>query len=133
MEDRDPAGARRDPASVQAEIERTQQRLAWAIDEISDRANPRNVARRSWGQVCRTGTYLAEKARALVAGGGAVRVESHVEEPPKGSIRLKGDDEVVSTYTTRGQLPPEVVLLGVGVGVVATVGVIAMWRRKRKR
>ncbi|MDA8370874.1 MAG: DUF3618 domain-containing protein [Nocardiopsaceae bacterium] len=133
MEGRDPAGARRDPASVQAEIERTQRRLAQAVDEIADRANPRSAARRSWNRVRDTGGYLAEEARALVVGGGAVRVESHVVDPPEGSVRLKGDDDVVSTYTSRGQLPPEALLLGAGVALVVTVGVVALVRRRATR
>lgn len=59
MEERDPSAAPRDPAGVQAEIERTQRRLATAVDGISDRTKPGNVARRGWGRVRGTGARLA--------------------------------------------------------------------------
>ncbi|QBI52707.1 DUF3618 domain-containing protein [Streptomonospora litoralis] len=131
MEEREPSALPRDPAAVQAEIERTQQRLVRAVDGIADRTKPANVARRGWDRVRGAGTSLAEEARSLAGGGKAVRLDSHVVEPPEGSVRLRGDDEVVSTYTARGRLAPEVLLLGAGVGVVVTVGVIAMVRRRR--
>ncbi|GAB3210580.1 DUF3618 domain-containing protein [Marinactinospora thermotolerans] len=130
-EGRDPAGARRDPAAVQAEIERVQARLARTIDEITDRTKPANVARRGWEQVRGAGEHLVEEARSLVSGSGAVRLGSHVVEPPEGSVRLKGDDEVVTTYSTRAPLPPELVALGVGVGLAVVVGVVVAWRRRR--
>ncbi|PSK92255.1 uncharacterized protein DUF3618 [Murinocardiopsis flavida] len=133
MEERDPAGERRDPANVQAEIERTQQRLAWSIDELVDRTSPKNVARRGWHRVLDAGDQLVGEARALVTGSTAVRLDSHVIEPPEGSVRLRGDEEVVSTYSTRGPIPPEAVLVGVGVGLVVTVGLVIAWRKRAKR
>ena len=45
----DAAGAavrERTPAEIEAEIERTRQRLAGTVDAIADRVNPANVARR---------------------------------------------------------------------------------------
>jgi hypothetical protein len=36
----------RTPAEIEAEIERTRQRLAGTVDAIADRVNPANVARR---------------------------------------------------------------------------------------
>ncbi|RCV48824.1 DUF3618 domain-containing protein [Marinitenerispora sediminis] len=132
MEGRDPARARRDPASVQAEIERTQARLVSNVDAIADRTNPRNAARRGLRQLRDAGGHLVEEARTLVGGGGAVRIDTEVVEAPEGSVRLKHDDEVVSTYSTRGQLPPEAVLIGVGVGVVVVVGLAVLWRRRRR-
>ncbi|MUL39921.1 DUF3618 domain-containing protein [Streptomonospora sp. PA3] len=132
MEERDPAAVPRDPASVQAEIERTQRRVAMALDGIVERTKPANVARRGWGRVRERGSHLAEEARALVAGGKAVRLDSHVVEPPEGSVRLRGDDEVVSTYRSGGRVAPELLLLGAGVGVVVAVGVVAMARRRRR-
>ncbi|GAA3753162.1 hypothetical protein HDA32_004502 [Spinactinospora alkalitolerans] len=131
MEGRDPAGMRRDPASVQAEIERVQARLAWAIDEIGDRTKPGNVARRGWGRLRDTGGHLAEEARALVSGSGVVRRSSQEVEPPEGSIVLKGDGEVVTDYEMRPG-PSGPVLIGVGVGVVVAVGLVVLWRRKRR-
>lgn len=133
MEERDPAAKRRDPATVQAEIERTQQRLAWSIDEVVDRTNPKNIARRGWHRVRETGDQLVEEARAMVTGSNTVRVDSKVIEAPEGSVRLRGDEEVVSTYSTRGSLPPEVALIGVGVGLVLTVGLVVAWRRRAGR
>lgn len=133
MEERDPAGERRDPASVQAEIERTQQRLAWSIDELVDRTSPKNVARRGWHRVLDTGDRIVGEAQALITGPNAVRVDSRVIEPPQGSVRLRGDEEVVSTYSTRGPLPPEAVLLGVGVGLAVTVGLVIAWRKRARR
>ncbi|MBV2362661.1 DUF3618 domain-containing protein [Streptomonospora nanhaiensis] len=132
MEERDPAAAPRDPATVQAEIERVQRRLAQTVDEIADRTKPANVARRGWQRVRGAGSHLAEEARALVAGGGAVRLDSHVVEPPEGSVLVQGDGEVVSTYTSRARLSPEVLILGAGVGLALTVGLIAMVRRSRR-
>ncbi|MBB4929994.1 hypothetical protein F4561_000814 [Lipingzhangella halophila] len=132
MEGRDPSEARRDPAGVQAEIERAQRRLAWAVDEIVDRTSPRNVAQRSWGRVRDSGTRLFGGARALVTGD-AVRLESHVVEPPEGTVMIKGDGEVVSTYAAPRSLPTEAVLLGAGAGLVVTIGLVAMWRRHRKQ
>ncbi|TQN30559.1 uncharacterized protein DUF3618 [Haloactinospora alba] len=131
MEERDPAGKPRNPDSVQAEIEQAQRRLAWSLDELADRAKPRNVAQRSWQRVRGTGEYLVDEARALVLGDGTVRRESHVVDPPEGSIRVKGEDDVVSTYVSRGQLPPEVLLLGAGVGLAVAVGLVGVWRRRR--
>jgi hypothetical protein len=53
FEARPPAGAAdaaavrdRTPAEIEAEIERTRQRLAGTVDAIADRVNPANVARR---------------------------------------------------------------------------------------
>ncbi|MFC3999653.1 DUF3618 domain-containing protein [Nocardiopsis sediminis] len=132
MEGRDPAGTRRDPATVQAEIERAQRALARAVDEIADRTNPRNAARRGFDRVRDVGGFLADEAWSLVTSGGAVREESHVVEPPEGSVRLKGDDEVVSTYRARTRVSPEAVILGAGIGLVVTVGVIALVRRRAK-
>ncbi|MFC4560373.1 DUF3618 domain-containing protein [Nocardiopsis mangrovi] len=132
MEGRDPAGARRDPATVQAEIERAQRALARAVDEIADRTDPRNAARRGFDRVRGVGGFLAGEARALVTSGGAVREESHVVEPPEGSVRLKGDEEVVSTYRARTQVSPEVVILGAGIGLAVAVGVIALVRRRAR-
>ncbi|MFC7330000.1 DUF3618 domain-containing protein [Marinactinospora rubrisoli] len=132
MEGRDPARARRDPASLQAEIERTQARLVSSMDAIADRTNPRNAARRGLRQLRDAGGHLVEEARTLVTGG-AVRLDSEVVEPPEGSVRLKHDDEVVSTYSARRSLPPEAVAVGVGVGVVVAVGLVVLWRRRRRR
>ncbi|MDA0562909.1 DUF3618 domain-containing protein [Streptomonospora sp. S1-112] len=132
MEERDPAAAPRDPATVQAEIERVQRRLAQTVDEIADRTKPANVARRGWQRVRGAGSHLAEEARALVVGGGTVRLDSHVVEPPEGSVLVQGDDEVVSTYTARARLSPEVLILGAGVGLAVTVGLIAMVRKARR-
>ncbi|MDA2803723.1 DUF3618 domain-containing protein [Nocardiopsis suaedae] len=131
MEARGPAGARRDPAGVQAEIEQVQRRIATTLDELADRAKPANVARRGAERLREAGGRLADEARAVVSGG-AVRLDSRTEEPPEGSIRLKGEDEVVSTYTTRGQLPPEALILGAGIGAAVVVGVVALVRRKRR-
>ena len=41
----DPA-AERSPAEIEAEIERTRQRLAGTVDAIADRVKPANIARR---------------------------------------------------------------------------------------
>lgn len=125
--------SRQSPAELQAEITREQQRLAQTLEELGEQARPANVARRQMTKVRERGSRLVDEARALVVGGGAVRVESHLVEPEEGSVVLKGDDEVVTTYQSRGQLPPEVMILAAGVGAVVAVGVVA-WvvRRSRK-
>lgn len=131
MEGHAPSQARRDPAGVQAEIERAQRRLAWAVDEIVDRTSPKSVARRSWDRVRGCGARLFGGARSLVTGD-AVRLESHVVEPPEGTVMVKGDDEVVSTYAARGSLSTGTVLLGASAGLVVTVGLVAVWRRAKQ-
>ncbi|WP_017592680.1 DUF3618 domain-containing protein [Nocardiopsis potens] len=132
MEEIGPAGARRDPAGVRAEIEQVQRRLAATLDELNDRTRPANLARRGAERLRGAGERLVDEARAL-ATGSAVRVDSRVEDPPQGSVMLKGEDEVVSTYSTRGQLPPEALILGAGVGIAVVVGVVALVRRRAKR
>jgi hypothetical protein len=123
---------RRTPAEIEAEINREQRRLAETIDELVVTATPANIARRQVAKVKETGGRILDEARALVIGGGAVRVESHLVEPEEGSILLKGDDEVVSTYQSRRRLPPEAVILAVGVGAVVAVGVVALIARRRR-
>lgn len=122
---------RQTPAEIQAEITREQRRLAETLDVLSEQARPANIARRQIGRVRERGARIVDEARALVVGGGAVRVESRLVDPEEGSIVLKGDDEVVTTYQSRGQLPPEVLLLAVGVGAVIAVGVVAWVVRRR--
>lgn len=75
----DAAGERdRSPAEIEAEIERTRQRLAGTVDAIADRVKPANVARRgaesakaqvvdAQGQV-RTGRAAGIAAAAAVLG-----------------------------------------------------------------
>lgn len=120
------------PAEVQAEIEREQQLLAQTLDELTEQARPANIARRGLNRARSTGAHLAEEARALVLGG-AVRMESHPVEPPEGSIRLKGDEDMVTTYQARGRLPAEALILGAGVGLAVAVGVVAWAVRRRRR
>lgn len=123
---------RQTPAEVQAEIDREQRRLAETLDELSEQARPANIAKRQIGKVKERGSRILDEARALVVGGGAVRVESHPVHPDEGSIVLKGDDRVVTTYESRGQLPPEALILAAGVGAIIAVGVIG-WAVRRKR
>lgn len=123
---------RQTPAQVQEEINREQRRLAETLDKLSEAARPSNIARRQFDRARQSGSRLMDEARALVLGGGAVRVESHLVEPEEGSIVLKGDEKVVTTYQSRGQLPTETVLLAVGVGTVVAVGVVA-WAVRRKK
>ena len=123
---------RQTAAEVQAEIDREQRRLAETLDELSEQARPANIARRQIDKVKERGSRILDEARALVVGGGAVRVESHLVHPDEGSIVLKGDDKVVTTYQSRGQLPPEALSLAAGVGTIITVGVVA-WAIRRKR
>lgn len=123
---------RQTPDQVQAEINREQRRLAETLDELSEQARPANIARRQVAKAKDRGTRIFDEARALVLGGGAVRVESHLVQPEEGSIVLKGDDKVVTTYQSRGQLPPEALILAAGVGTIIAVGVVA-WAVRRKR
>ncbi|GAB2523684.1 DUF3618 domain-containing protein [Nocardiopsis aegyptia] len=122
---------RQTPAEVQAEIDREQRRLAETLDELGEQARPANIARRQVARAKERGTRLVDEARALVVGG-TVRVESHLVEPEQGSIRLKGDDEVVTTYESRGRMSTEAMLLMAGLGAVVTVGVVA-WAVRRRR
>lgn len=123
-------GRRPDPAELQREIEAAQRRLASTIDELAERASPRAIAKRSLRDLRDTGSALAEEARAMATGAHLVRRESHIVDPPEGSVVRKGDEEVVTTYEPRS-LPREAVLLGLGVGAVAAVGLAIWWRRKR--
>ncbi|OLT28838.1 hypothetical protein BJF83_13670 [Nocardiopsis sp. CNR-923] len=123
---------RQTPADVEAEIDREQRRLAQTLDELAVRARPRNIARRQITRVRERGARIADEARALVVGGGAVRVESHAVEPEEGSILLRGDEEVVTTYQSRRPLPPEALILIAGVGTAIAVGVVA-WAVRRRR
>ncbi|WP_159943027.1 MULTISPECIES: DUF3618 domain-containing protein [unclassified Nocardiopsis] len=123
---------RQTPAELEAEINREQRRLAETLEELSVRAQPANVARRQMERMRERGARVVDEARALVVGGGAVRVRSRAVEPAEGSVVLKGDDEFVTTYQSRGQLPPEVLYLAVGVGAVIAVGVVA-WAVRRGR
>lgn len=123
---------RRTPAEIEAEINREQRRLAETIDELVVTAKPANIARRQVAKAKETGGRILDEARALVVGGGAVRVESHLVEPEEGSILLRGDEEVVTTYQSRRRLPPEAVILAVGVGAVIAVGVVALIARRRR-
>ncbi|TDQ46621.1 DUF3618 domain-containing protein [Actinorugispora endophytica] len=132
MEGRDPAGPQRDPASVQADIERAQARLAFAIDELVDRTSPRSVARRGLGRLRDTGENLVEEARALVTGSPVLRRDSRLVEPDEGAILVKGEDEVVADYELR-RPPSPALLIGVGVGVAVAVGVAIVLRRRRRR
>lgn len=122
---------RQTPEDVVAEINREQRQLAETLDELSVQAQPANIARRQMDRLREQGARIVDEARALVVGGGAVRVESHQVEPAEGSIVLKGDDSVVTTYQSRGQLPREALLLAAGVGVVVAVGVVAWAVRRR--
>ncbi len=123
---------RQTPAEVVAEINREQRRLAETLEELGEQARPANIARRQLAKAKDRGTRIFDEARALVLGGGAVRVESHLVRPEEGSIVIKGDDKVVTTYQSRGQLPPEALILAAGVGTVIAVGVVA-WAVRRKR
>lgn len=123
---------RQTPDEIQAEINREQRRLAETLDELSVQARPANIARRQVAKAKERGTRIFDEARALVLGGGAVRVESHLVQPEEGSIVIKGDDKVVTTYQSRGQLPPEALILAAGVGTVIAVGIVA-WAVRRKR
>lgn len=133
MPRRKPVGPQRDPAAVQAEIEQVQQRLAASIDELVERTNPKNVAKRGLEKALHTGSQLVEEARAIAAGNPVRRKSSRVVEPPEGSILVSGEDEVVTEYELR-QPPSPALLVGVGVGVaVAAVGVLILLRRRSKR
>src|SRR5699024_3139703 len=121
------------PDQVQGEIDREQRRLAETLETLSVASRPYKIARRQIDRPRRNGSRLVDEARALVLGGGAVRVESRLVEPEEGSIVLKGDEKVVTTYQTRGQLPPETIILAVGVGAVVTVGVVAWVVRRKKK
>ncbi|MCY9782367.1 DUF3618 domain-containing protein [Nocardiopsis sp. EMB25] len=123
---------RQTPADIEAEINREQRRLAETLDQLSEQARPSNIARRQISRVREHGARIADEARALVAGGGAVRVESHLVEPEEGSILLRGDEEVVTTYQARRKLPPEALILAAGVGTVIAVGVVA-WAVRRSK
>src|SRR5699024_12866735 len=116
---------RQTPDQVQGEIDREQRRLAETLDKLSVAARPSNIARRQIDRARRNGSRLVDEARALVLGGGAVRVESRLVEPEEGSIVLKGGETVVTAYQPRRQLPPEAIILAVGAGAVVAVAVVA--------
>jgi len=132
MSSSDTIEPRQTPAEIQSEIDREQRQFAETLDALEVAARPGNIARRQLGKVRERGARLVDEAWALVLGGGAVRLESRLVEPEEGSIVVKGDEEVITTYQSRGQLPPEAVILAAGVGTVVAVGVVA-WAVRRKR
>src|SRR5699024_12328131 len=101
---------RQTPDQVQGEIDREQRRLAETLDKLSVAARPSNIARRQSDRARRNGSRLVDEARALLVGGGAVRVESRLVEPEEGSIVLKGDEKVVITDQIRRQLPTATIM-----------------------
>src|SRR5699024_4465057 len=123
---------RQTPDQVQGEIDREQRRLAETLDKLSVAARPSNIARRQIDRARRNGSRLVDEARALVVGGGAVRVESRLVEAEECSIVRKGDYMVVSPYSILGELSPETIFLAVGVDAVVTVGVVAWVVRRNK-
>ncbi|MBE3001883.1 DUF3618 domain-containing protein [Nocardiopsis sp. HNM0947] len=132
MSSSDTTEPRQTPAEIQAEIDREQRQFAETLDALEEAARPGNIARRQIGKAKERGSRLVDEARALVLGGGAVRLDSRLVEPEEGSIVVKGDEEVITTYQSRGRLPPEAVVLAVGIGTVVAVGVVA-WAVRRKR
>ncbi|QVQ54139.1 DUF3618 domain-containing protein [Spiractinospora alimapuensis] len=120
------------PVELRREIEAAQRRLTATVDELAERASPRGIAKRGLRDLRGAGEALLEEARAVATGAQTVRRNSEVVEPPQGSVLLKGDDEVVSTYEPRA-LPPGAIVVGVGVGVVAAAGVVIWLRRRRRR
>ncbi|WP_017616112.1 DUF3618 domain-containing protein [Nocardiopsis salina] len=132
MSSSDTTEPRQTPAEIQAEIDREQRQFAETLDALEEAGPPGNIARRQIGKAKERSARLVDEARALVLGGGAVRLDSRLVEPEEGSIVVKGDEEVITTYQSRGQLPPEAVILAAGVGTVVAVGVVA-WAVRRKR
>ncbi|GHD20966.1 DUF3618 domain-containing protein [Nocardiopsis kunsanensis] len=132
MSSSDTIEPRQTPAEIQAEIDREQRRFAETLDALEEAARPGNIARRQLGKARERGARLVDEARALVLGGGAVRLESRLVEPEEGTIVVKGDEEVITTYQSRSQLPPEAIILAAGVGTVVAVGAVA-WAVRRKR
>jgi hypothetical protein len=78
----------------------------------------------------KAGSSIVEEMRAVATGAQTVRRESHIVDPPEGSVVAKGDEEVVATYEPR-RVPPFAVLAGIGVGVAVGVGVVIWMRRRR--
>lgn len=64
LEARPPQRAERTPAEIEADIERTRERLAWTVDEIAERVKPANVARRLAGSL--KGKLVDERGRPRV-------------------------------------------------------------------
>ncbi|MBT2209165.1 MULTISPECIES: DUF3618 domain-containing protein [Actinomadura] len=97
----------RDPEALERQIERTRLELARTIDELADRVNPKNVARRGADRLKEEAAHVAQAVGAIVRPDG----EGDGEEPGGPDRRL----------------------LLAGAGVAVTVTVLVLWRRKRKR
>ncbi|TDB89577.1 DUF3618 domain-containing protein [Actinomadura sp. 7K534] len=95
-----------DPEALERYIERNVQELARTVDEIADRTNPKNVARRGADR-------LKEEAGQVAKAVGAM-------------IGAPADDD-----PERGGVDKRVVLAGVGAAV--TVAALVLWSRRRRR
>lgn len=70
------ANGNRSPEDIEADIERTRERLAGTVNEIADRVKPANVVRRKTEGVRQLVTYGVDSARAQVVDDrGNVRTE----------------------------------------------------------
>ncbi|RAY15811.1 DUF3618 domain-containing protein [Actinomadura craniellae] len=97
-----------DPEALEREIERTREELALAIDELADRLNPKNAARRGVDRV------KTEAGQFTSAVGELVRLG-----------RPAGEDEPAAG-------PDRKVVVAVGVGVAVTVTALLLWRRSHR-
>ncbi|XRQ05033.1 DUF3618 domain-containing protein [Actinomadura welshii] len=95
-----------DPEGLEKYIERNVQELARAVDEVADRVNPRNVARRGADR-------LKEEAGQVAKAVGALARPADDDDPEGGGIDKR------------------VALAGVGAAV--TVAALVLWSRRRRR
>jgi hypothetical protein len=104
----------RDPEALQRQIERTRLELIQTIDELAGRVNPRTAAQRG-----------AERLKDEA--GQVVRTFGAMIKPPERKD-LESDDVPAS-----GGVDPKLVAAAVGVGAVAAVTALVVWRRRRRR
>ncbi|TDC68301.1 DUF3618 domain-containing protein [Actinomadura sp. GC306] len=95
-----------DPEALDRYIERNLQELARTVDEVADRVNPKNVARRGADRLKEEAGQVAKVVGALVGA-------------PSDDAGPEG-----------GGLDKRVVLAGVG---AVTVAALVLWSRRRRR
>ncbi|GAA0579182.1 DUF3618 domain-containing protein [Actinomadura livida] len=95
-----------DPEALERYIERNVQELARTVDEIADRTNPKNVARRGADRLKEEAGQVAKAVGAMIG------APADADDPERGGIDKR------------------VVLAG---AAAVTVAALVLWSRRRRR